>query len=184
MLTIKTKKSKIITSVVIALLLVGGTVLYIMNDRYPTQTPASDQLKQDINYDPPTEEEKKQAEDNKARLTEEDEKRKNQSQPSISNKASVTPEITIAEVSGNFVELGSFVPGIFENNGNCIAKFTRNAHTVTRQVQSVAEGRATYCPLIKIPLNEFPEKGTWQVKVSYESAAYSGSSSERNIEVK
>jgi hypothetical protein len=183
MLSIKTKKSKVIIGLVIVLLLIGGLVIYsYRKDRQSTQITSVGVVKPDINFDPPTEEEKKQAEDNKSRLIEKESQ--NQTQPSPDNKASVVPEITIAEVSGEFVEVGSYVPGIFENNGSCIAKFTRNSHTITRQVQSVAEGRATYCPLIKVPLNEFSEKGSWQVKVTYSSAVYSGTSSERSIEVK
>lgn len=185
MLSVKTKRSKIIIIVILVLLLAGGAALYaIKKDRNSADDAATDKPKQEINYDPPTEEEKKQAEDNKARLTEDEARRKSQSQPTASNKASAIPEIGVAKVAGGFVELGSNVPGIFENNGTCTAKFTRSAYTVSRQITSVAEGRATYCPLIKVPVSEFPEKGTWQVKVTYDSGAYGGTSPERSIEVK
>jgi hypothetical protein len=93
MLSIKTKKSKVIIGLVIVLLLIGGLVIYsYRKDRQSTQITSVGVVKPDINFDPPTEEEKKQAEDNKSRLIEKESQ--NQTQPSPDNKASVVPEIT------------------------------------------------------------------------------------------
>lgn len=180
MFSVKTKKSKIIAGTILVLFLAVGFGAYsVHNNEQPTPAQQEGSAKPSINYDPPTEEEKKQTDDHKTELGE-----KTQPRPSANNQISVAPEITVAEVSGDFVELGSYIPGMFENNGNCVVTFTRNDHVVTRQVQSVAEGRATYCPLVKVPLSEFPNKGTWQVKVTYNSAVYTGASAERNIEIK
>jgi hypothetical protein len=179
---LQTKKIKIIAGLVIILLIASGLILY--NNRANQQaelTSVEEQSELNVDYAPPTDEEKQQAEDNKSRLVVGD---KDQTPPSSTNKAPVTPEITFAEVSDDLVEVGSYVPSIFENNGNCTVIFTKSTLSVTRKVYSVAEGRSTYCPIVKIPLDQFSEKGVWQVKVTYDSDVYKGVSAERSIEVR
>jgi len=178
MLKIKQSK-KIILLVGLFLLIVGIGGAWAMTNRH--ESSSLDQG-DEINYGPPTEEEKQSVDDNKERIVQRDEQLNNPSTPSGSKK-SVKPVITSAEKYKDNVEVSSFVPNIFEDDGKCTANFSKGTQQFSKQVTAVKEGRAVYCPLISVSTNQFPENGEWNVSVTYTSLTSSGTSDITKFEV-
>lgn len=145
----------------------------------PTQTDS-----ETINYAPPTEQDRTETENNKERIAEEDKRNASQPAQTPGTKKVVTPVITYAGQYGPQVEVGGYVPGIFELGGTCTAMLTRGAKTITKTVDAVREGNSVDCPTLAVNNSEFPEKGTWTVKLCYNSSTAAGTSGDKQVEVK
>src|SRR5688572_5096934 len=115
--------------------LIGATGLLIVlaaagifiNKSRNTDTAESPQTTNDnsgINYGPPTEEEKAQAEKHKEDLARQ---MAQGSQSSSSQKKQITPVITNASQSGQEITINAYIPGIFENGGTCTVTFTKGS---------------------------------------------------------
>jgi hypothetical protein len=165
-----------------ALAVVGGGI-YVNshgNDKTATRgpmatkssQPTADQKSQ-INYDPPTDEEKAQA-NAKSSAIQQANNDKN-SQPS-GNKRSVTPVIT--SIEGGTVR--GYVSGVVEDGGTCTATFTQAGKaTVTATSQGIGNASTTNCTPITAQLSS----GKWQVSLSYSSATSQGTSSVKDIQL-
>ena len=144
---------------------------------------------QTINYAPSTPEEKKDVENNKDRFIKEQQNTSStptQSTTNTSSTKAVTPIITnpvgaINSASVNTVN--AYVPGIFEENGNCNATFTKGSNVLTKQTTGFENVSNTQCAPISIDPG-FLSVGQWTVVVSYSSAKAEGASSELKVEVK
>ncbi len=97
---------------------------------------------------------------------------------------SVTPSITYAGQYGDFVEIGAYVDGIFENNGTCTATLQKDGVILTKTVTAEKNVRSMDCPVMKFSKSEFTTNGLWTAKVAYSSETAKGTSQERQIEVK
>lgn len=139
---------------------------------------------ENINLNPPTEEEKQQAIDNKSKIDENEEKIKQNFENTTNNKKIVKPLITFSGQYSDKIEVGSYIPEIFEDGGTCTAVFTINTSVISKQVNSVKEGRSTFCPLFSVESSEFSEKGIWNVIVKYESKLYFGESETTQMEIR
>jgi hypothetical protein len=128
-----------------------------------------------INYGPPTEEEKQQAEQNKNDIV-------NESQNTVDPGAKkVEPTVTFAGMRNGNVEVRSYVSGIYEDGGECEAKFTNGSHVVTRTVEGIRDATYTRCDRILIEPSEFAVKGTWNLVITYSSNTASGKSSVKEV---
>jgi hypothetical protein len=132
-------------------------------------------------YDPPTEEEKAQADTHKDELVDRMNEEKKQSESAT--KKQVAPVITNVGQSGDDIRIMGYVAGIFEDNGTCTATFTRGSLTVTRTSDGFTNVSTTDCAPISAPGSAFPEGGEWQVILSYTSAAAAGSSQPKTVVV-
>lgn len=178
-----TKKFKYIILFIVLLILAIAT-FFLYRDRQsdststPTINNSSDQAS-NVNYDPPTEQDKQEAEDNKQRIIEKSE------QTNSSDNPSVIPAITYAGVYDSDVEVGGYVPNIFEEGGTCTATFTREgSSSISKTVNAVRGANSVDCPQITLPTSQFPIKGTWSVVLSYKSSSVAGSSVARNVEIR
>lgn len=177
----KDQRNKILVAVAVALVLLFGTILFLRRTTSNFEEhPQALESQETVNYGPATEEEKQQAINNKKRIGEE----QAGNQLPTGAKRIVKPTINFVEQNGNQVELGAFVPGVFEDGGQCKASFTKDGNTISKMVIASKEGSATYCPIISIPVSEFPEKSEWSAVISYDSPSSSGVSDSSKFEIK
>lgn len=115
-----------------------------------------------INLDPPTEEEKKSAEDHKNSLADE--------KPASTTPGSQGVTVTITNASRS--EVNAYVTGVFEDGGHCTATATMGSQTKTATSEGFTNVSYTSCAPIKWSL----PSGNWSVVVSYSSSKASGHS--------
>lgn len=133
----------------------------------------------EINYNPPTDEDKKATEEHKDQLAEE----QKQPAPTPTPGDTVTPVINRVELFEGNIEVSSYVPGIIEEGGTCTITATRGSGKVTKQVTGLRNATNTSCQTVQIPRSEFPSSGDWVFKVSYSSSKYNGTSSSKTVRV-
>lgn len=173
------QKNKILMLAVLSLLLVVGASAYYLNDRKDTATPPSDVTQAEgekINFNPPTENEKKQTEEFKKNLETQPE------QGPQSTGKTVKPVITSYGVYGGDVEVASRVPGAFEGSGTCTLKLSMGGKVVSKSRKAIQNVSEMSCGFITIPTSQL-SSGTWSATVSYKSQELSGTSAAVNIRV-
>lgn len=111
------------------------------------------------------------------------EKTKNNSGKANDKKSTVTPMFTDASQYGNTVEVRAYINGIVESDGTCTFTFTKDAKTITKTSASLTNPNYTNCETVSVPTSEFASKGTWQLKISYQSPKSQGSAS-TSLEIK
>ncbi|HLG91154.1 MAG TPA: hypothetical protein VI336_03305 [Candidatus Saccharimonadales bacterium] len=163
-----TKRPLLTLGVVLALLIGGGLAYAQLKDNQPANQPAGASDNQSdgyINLNPPTEQDKQDAEANKKSLAED----RPSPAPSSNGKKEVTPIITSVSSS----EVKAYVPGIFEDGGKCTATATRGSQTETASSNGFADVSKTSCA----PLKNLSIPGAgWSVVVSYSSSTSQGKS--------
>lgn len=175
---LKNKNLKIFLFLIIAAMFLV-TFFAIKNNRSSEST--SDNKKviaEDVNLDPPSEEDIKRAEDNKETIIE-----KENQLTSSTGSPKVTPIISYAGQYGDEIEVGAYVNGIFEDGGTCLASFKNGSTTITKSVSAIKNAKSVDCPVMSENVSSIA-KGMWTVSVSYKSPAHSGVSEEKQIEVK
>lgn len=180
------KSPRTLLMLIVLLIVVAGlsAFLYLQSrngDSLDNDQAASGEV---TNLSPPTEQEKKESADNKSRLSKDEDASKPKPNTSSDGKIAVTPIIQFASQNNAKIEVSSYVPGIFEDDGTCTANFSKDGKTVLEAVKAQKEGNATYCPLIVLDSSEFQTKGEWVVSVTYSSLRYSGSSTQKKVDVK
>lgn len=175
MLTNKKRLSIILLGALLVVLC--ATYLIFFHKGNSANEQSGTKLTDGVNLNPPTEDERKQAELNKEKN---DQLQNGNRQQSDGSKQSVTPVISVADSSGSEVEVAAVIAELFEKDGTCTVSLSKN-EVITRQVSAVAEGRSTYCPIVKVPKDEFKLKGAWKVEVTYESSFSKGKSEAREV---
>lgn len=178
------RKKVLIPIIVIAICgIAAGVYFGFIKDNSPkSSTPAStvEVANQDINFDPPTEEEKKENEKAK------DEKinaNPTPSVPVVNGKRQVTPVVTYAMQEGQQITINSFVSGVVEDSGTCTATFQLNGLTVTKTTEGFANATTTNCSPFFIGRADFPKPGDWQLTLSYASGNASGSAAPKTVTI-
>lgn len=168
----KSSKKPFIIALIAAVVLIGGGVWaysYFSNDSENNNT----RNVNEINYDPPTEQEQKAGDEQKEQLT------KDEQTPQ-------TNDVQVAIVDANqyddTVEIRAFVQGIIEG-GTCTATLTKNGQTVTKKTDAFIDATTTQCGNLNIPRSEFPSAGEWSLKVSYSSESHAGTSEEWKVTI-
>jgi hypothetical protein len=165
------------------LVLVAGSILYFTkannNHAGYVAGPASNQ--QNINLNPPTEEEKKAGDEAKPQIVNEETNRNNGQ--SGSSKKVVMPVISYAGLYGNQVEVGAGVSGVFEDGGICTLTLQKDGVKQTASVTAVKGANSVDCPVMTVQRSSL-SAGNWQAVVDYSSQAAKGTSSQRAVEVK
>ena len=179
-----TKNIKYIVIIIILAVLAGGIYYFIHSNQKGNLTESdanndSSSQASKVNYDPPTEQDKQEAEDNKQKIVDKSE------QTTTPAGTNVTPVITYAGLYDGQIEVGGYIPNIFEEGGICSATLTREgSSSVNKSVNAVRGANSVDCPQITISSSDIPTKGAWSVTLSYKSNGYTGVSSARSIEVK
>lgn len=181
---LKLKNKKILILSVAAVLLVGSILFYlkVYHSRPPAESSAISPT-ETLNLDPPTDEERKNADDNKRAIVDREQQLKDR--PASTGKRTVKPFITYAGQfePQNQIEVGGYVPGIFEEGGVCRATFSQGSSNFSKQVPATQNANSVNCPVIKAARSDFSPKGNWSVVLSYDSKTASGSSETKVIGV-
>lgn len=182
--TKKKKKSFKKPAIVVALvLMIGGTTVYtlrnILNVPYISDPEkAENRPGNDINLNPPSQQEKAETEKFKDSTIEN--QNPSNSTPTLSSdkKNSVIPTITNATDR----VVNSLVSSIFEEGGTCTATFTKNSEILTKTSVGFQNVSYTQCAPMNLEAG-FLNTGKWTVVVKYVSDKSEGSSNPQIIEV-
>jgi flagellar basal body-associated protein FliL len=186
-------QKKIIIPVIVLVLAIGGAAAYfILRDKPATNQSASNQTSTGdyINLEPPTEDDKKETDQNKDNLADEYlDANKQNPQPSTtptsspSTKKEATIVVTYAGQNGSVIEVGSYINNVYEDGGICTLTLTKDGSTITKQAMGVKDVSKTICPSFSVNRSEFNSAGIWQAVVSYESVHSSGKTSAQEVAV-
>lgn len=172
----KNKKTnlKSLLFIIVCLLIVVGLVLYFTSKKLSyrqTVNQDTSQTKDQANYSPPTEEEKKAGDDVKQNIVNMENKQNN-TQMGLKQ---VMPVITSASLDNVL----AYIPGVFEEGGTCIASFIQNSTVITRT--SIGFGNVSYTQCAPINPN-LPNGNKWLVAVEYKSKTSQGKSKSMEIQ--
>lgn len=142
--------------------------------------PTSNTKNPSVNLSPPTPEEVKSGDETKKDIIANEQT----TQPSTSpQNVPVQPLLTYAGVYNDQVEVGAYVPGIFEEGGICTLTLTKDGKSKSTTVTAVRNVNSVDCPVMTVPRSELTA-GTWRAVVGYKSVKHIGESSVKEIEVK
>ncbi len=172
------KKTLIIIGVSVILLSGSVAAYYLTRSSAPATTPAPT-----TNPTPkipgPTDEEKKETEAHKDELA----RQNQQGDTPTSGQKTVTPIITSAFQNGSEIRIAAFVTGIFENEGTCTFTFDKASKQFAKTTNASANASTTDCAPLLLNKSDFPESGSWNVKVNYGSSKSSGTSEPKSFVV-
>ena len=177
----KRKISRKILLISIIIVVAVGFFVYVA---YAQQNKDNTKPRKPITYSGPTEQDKKDAEDeNSPASTRENIESSNTNSTSASKKQ-VTPIITNASQSGQQVTINSYVSGIFEDGGTCVMKAAKGNNSFSRSVSAFADATTTSCSPLFIESSSFSEKGDWTITISYSSKTAEGTSATKTVTIK
>lgn len=181
---LNTKNKKILAVLLIVAL---GVVIFIVLKPNPTDRTdlTVTESGQEINLNPPTEDEENSGDEVKSEIVER-EKARNNSANSGSEKRQVTPVITYADQVNpkghGPVEVGAYVGNVFEDEGICTLTLSRGDVTRNKDVKAVKGAQSMDCPVMSVDTSGLVA-GTWTATVSYGSSSSYGTSVTRSINV-
>lgn len=124
-----------------------------------------------INYGPPTENEKSAGNEQKSKVVEQNSEQK-------TDKPS-TAKVVIVDASQyeNTVEVRAFISNLLED-GTCTFTF-RNGNNVFKKSQpAIPDASTTPCTALTVSREEFVQAGKWNLTVTYESKTVEGSNTQ------
>jgi hypothetical protein len=184
--SIKNKKSSlIIVSILVVIATTGiAFAVYKSND---SETVATTDPLDTINYGEATETEKQETAANKDKVAAQTESQNNQQSSetpgSQSSKKTVTPILTYIEQqdSGSVAARG-YIPGIIENGGTCTLTLSKGSIKLADNHTAYGNAQNTGCGLMIIDKSKL-SSGTWSATISYISVKYTGTSEPQNVRV-
>jgi hypothetical protein len=115
----------------------------------------------EINLNPPTEDELQAVEDNKIKISDEIDKEQNtSSEPTEGNKTTVKPIIGYIEVGDEQIRANGFISTMIEEGGTCTLTLRKGTQTAQTSTTSLADAQSTICGLIQINKTEV-NNGEW-----------------------
>ena len=167
----------IIATAIAALLVVYLSYGYVTKSLWPFEDNKSQGTTKgvnEVNYDPPTQEDKQQSQEGKKNSAAPDEGTSITRDENGKQKVSIG--ISFADIINNQVEVRAFTPSVFEGGGICTAQFTKNSQTITATSEAFVDSTSSQCGPIYVDPARFTEKGTWSLVVSYLSNNAAGTS--------
>lgn len=180
---------KILIPVLIVTLLTGIWTSYAYTqNRWPFPAQASDSaastdVSDSINYNPPTQQEVDSSQDAKKRGDAQGENTDEGRAPD--NKHSVGVGISYADIYGDSLEVRAFTNGIIEGSGTCKVRVTSKSTPsteITKEAKAFIDTSTTQCEPVYIPLSEL-SSGTWLVTVGFSSQEHEGISETAEVTV-
>lgn len=169
-------KNITILAIIVFLLTLSGIFLYLKKSGNSIKPTDSSTSPEDINLGPPTDQDKKEAENHKERLS-------NSSDTTTSSaNGNVTPVITSWGQSNGKVEVAARVPGILEEGGLCTLTLKRNNEAQTGTSNAIANVSEVSCGFIAIARSSLTA-GEWSATVTYYSSKASGTSEAKSVVV-
>jgi hypothetical protein len=185
-MSISLSKKTLALAALTILIVGGGVFAYVQfkDDKSTSDTPERPIGSKDtIEYVPATEEEKEFSDSKKDELIEQEKKARQDAQSG--QKKTIAPIITNATQSSTSRDLTvtAYIPGIAEETGTCTLTLSRGSQNITKTAAGFANVSNTNCEAFTVARSEFSEKGTWTATVSYVSAATTGTSQSKKIEI-
>jgi hypothetical protein len=161
-------KKKIIIGLVVVVLAGGGTAVWAL-----TRNDNPKPLKVgEVNYGPPTKAEKKETDEHKKQLEDDQNNQSTDSKPKIG--------VVITYLSKT--EARGYATGVFEDGGTCTLTLTKGSAKITGTSTGIMDVNKTTCGPISIDQNQLTP-GDWTAVLSYSSASGSGSSESQKLNV-
>lgn len=164
-----TKRNILLASLVGILLIGGGFFVWQARQKpaaMAAETPS--QSMNDINYNPPTNEEKEATEERKDEIIKEQEKEREEKEtPPSTNNITVTivrpsPGQT---TQGEALNIRTVIDGT--SSGTCNISLTKTGQpTITKTFPVVFDVSSATCENADIPLSDFGEEGEWQLSIT------------------
>lgn len=165
------KKIVVLSLALVALLVTGLSFILLQRSSSSVEIPEGIAGRSDIDYSPPTEQEKAAGDAQKDKTIKQQELDSEQTQHSQAN-------VVITDASyypnDNSVEVRGYISNIFEDGGTCTATFTQGSQTISKTSQAFKDASSTQCGAINVSRGEFPAAGTWNIKLSYQSSTAHG----------
>jgi hypothetical protein len=155
----------------------SGVTNFVNNKATDEQT--SDVNPNDINYEPPTEEEKNSGDEQKDDVLKDEEQRND---PDNQNKQTASVIITDAKQYDDIIEVRSFIPNHYED-GTCTITFTKDSQSISKDTPAYRDASTTICTNPLFNRSEFPGSGDWNLVVYYKSTGASGQSSITTVKI-
>lgn len=174
----KSNKKALIIGVVILLILAVCVALYLKNRHNNSeQVTTSPTSQEEVNLNPPTEQDKQEAATHKEQLSQAS---GDPTPPPTNGK--VTPVITSWGQSNGKVEVAARVPGILEEGGICTLTLKKGDVTRSGTSLGIANVSEVSCGFIAISRSTLTA-GEWSATVAYSSSKATGVSEPKTITV-
>lgn len=177
---IKNKKSNKKPLIIIVFLVLALTIVsvYLITKKSNNSTQPANSTAQteDINLNPPTEQDKKEADQRKVELSQ------NTEGSSANGIKTVIPFITSWGQSNGNVEVAARVPGIIEEGGTCTLTLKSGNTSKTGTSVAISNVSEVSCGFIPVPRSSL-STGEWIATVGYSSAKAKGMSESKTIMV-
>lgn len=159
----RSKKSLVIIFIAAALLITAGLSYYVfaLNGslfgwQYRQDTPSPSQ--ENVNLDPPTDEEKQTGTSTKEQAIE-----KANTPSNGDNNAPLPVNITATNQNEDILQIRSMIDTLIPN-GSCTLTLTKDSQTVTKTAQTYPTASISTCQGFDVPTSEL-SAGTWNVKI-------------------
>jgi hypothetical protein len=137
-----------------------------------------------LSYPGPTEQEKRETEENKKEV----ENRENLE--TVSRDSQKTETTTVTPIISSWgqdqasknVEVGAFVPGVYEDGGKCTLTLTNQGVIITEVREGAKNVSNTTCGIFTVKRDRVTA-GSWSAVVQYSSSKATGTSSQINVTV-
>ena len=161
----------IITVALLACIAVGTISYFLININ---QDASTDDLKSNINYNPPSSEETTAGQDIK------DTNEIKDQQPSITNASIFIVDATQYDQN---IEVRAYIKNVIKDGGECTYTFTGKQSAFATTSPASADASHTTCKPLIIPVADFPASGKWSLVISYIFDGVSATSRKQTIEV-
>lgn len=169
----KNKKITVTILIIVAIILVIASTVYFIFFNKPANTFPGTAGVSEVNYDPPTDEEKQAGNAQKEAVVEQD---KLDAQGTTNTQADVFISDASYYSESGAVEIRGYITNIYEDGGQCTATLTQGTHSVSQASTGFKDATTTQCGAINIPRSKFLSGGTWNLTLTYNSTTAKGSS--------
>jgi hypothetical protein len=176
------KTAKIVGSIAATIILViGGGFAYTQLLQQGNNQPADDLGTDTINFDPPTEEERRAGDEIKDQIIQEEEQAQSNQNTDNNQRSSVTPLFGFLDQTSTKVQANGYVP-VVESGGSCTLVLSRGSNRVSTTNPALPDAQSTVCGLMEIDKSRL-STGTWSATIEYSSPSSKGVSTPQTIEV-
>lgn len=176
-----TKKNLIIVAVIVVLLL-GAFAFLMYRTRNSSLTttdaskPQGQEIENKINYNPPTEEEKKEAEAKKEEII------NNIENPPVAQDLTVSIVRATQADKGATLNIRALVSGA--TSGTCLVKLTRDGQpSVEKSFPITFEATNSMCKGADISASEFTIGGDWQLNITAQSGGKASATATKTVTI-
>ncbi len=172
---------KNIVIIILILVVIASVGLYLLSKGGAPENQSVEDGLTGIEYKEATDEEKTESDENKNKITERINQENNQDDDSMSIVKPVISAYGQNTVTGK-VEVGSYVPGVFEEGGVCTTTLQKSTVFKEKTTSGIENVSSVSCGFVTFEQGELAT-GTWSATVSYSSDTASGTSDPVQIEV-